>query len=53
MVNSAWYCVILDEELKPAIHSKNSKMLKNRVILHLDNALSHMAVVSVEMIQNL
>jgi hypothetical protein len=37
-VNNAWYCVVLEEEFKPAVHSRHRRMLTNGVVLHHDNA---------------
>jgi hypothetical protein len=49
MVNSAWYCAML-EELKPTIQSKCSGMLTNGAVLQHVNAQSHMAEVTVKII---
>jgi hypothetical protein len=37
---SAQYCTMLEEELKPAIHSKQRGMLTHRVVLNHDNTLT-------------
>jgi len=49
MVNSStWYYAMLEEELKPAIHSKHKRMLTYGVALHHDNAQAHTAAVITE-----
>jgi hypothetical protein len=50
MVNSAWYCVILERELSPTIYSKCRRMMASGVVLHHDKALPHMAEVAIEII---
>jgi hypothetical protein len=48
MVNSTQYCSMLEDEMKPAIHSKCTDLLTNRVVLHHDKAWPHMAAVTTE-----
>jgi histone-lysine N-methyltransferase SETMAR len=50
---SAWYCAVLEEELKPAVCGKQRGMLTKGVVLHHDNTQIHMAALTVEMIQKL
>jgi histone-lysine N-methyltransferase SETMAR len=38
MVNSLWYCAVLEEALKASIHSKCRGVLITGVVLHHDNA---------------
>jgi hypothetical protein len=40
MVNSAWCCAMLVEELKPVICSKHKGLLTNGVVLHHDSAFN-------------
>jgi hypothetical protein len=48
MVNSACYCDMFEEQLKPTIHSKRRGRLTKTVILHYDNSLSHTAAATTE-----
>ena len=52
-VNTANYCAMLRNELKPAICKKRRGMLSKKVLLHHDNACPHTAVVTVETVQQL
>ena len=46
-VNSANYCALLQNELKPAICKKRRGMLSKKVLLHHDNARPHTAAATV------
>ena len=52
-VNSANYCAMLQNELKPAICKKRGRMLSKKVLLHHDNARPHTAAATVETVQQL
>jgi len=52
-VNSANYCALLQNELKPAICKKRRGMLSKKVLLHHDNARPHTAAATVETVQQL
>jgi len=52
-VNSANYCAMLRNELKPAICKKRRGMLSKKVLLHHDNARPHTAAATVETVQQL
>jgi len=43
-INTAWYCAMLEEDLKPTILSKHRGKLTNEVVLHHDNDQPHTAV---------
>jgi hypothetical protein len=49
-VNSSQYCAMLEEELKPAIHSKHRGKPTNEVVQHNDNAQPHMGAATIEII---
>jgi len=50
-VNSANYCAMSQNKLKPAICKKRRGMLSKKVLLHLDNARPHTAEATVETVQ--
>jgi len=52
-VNNAWYCAMLEEELKPTIHNKHRGMLTDEVVLHHDNCRPHMTAATVGTIKKL
>jgi len=53
-MNSAQYCAVLEEEMKPAIHSKHRRMVTSGFGLHRDNAQPHTAAAAtIEIIQKL
>ena len=52
-VNSANYCAMLRNELKPAICKKRRWMLSKKVLLHHDNAHPHTAAATVQTVQQL
>jgi len=52
-VNSANYCAMLQNELKPAICKKRRGMPSKNVLLHHDNAHPHTAAGTVETVQHL
>jgi hypothetical protein len=47
-INSAQYCAILEEELKPIIHSKCRGILTNGLVLDHDNTQPHMTTATVK-----
>jgi len=47
-VNNAQDCATLELELKPTIHNTSIGMLSNGIVLHHDNAQTHMAAVIAE-----
>jgi hypothetical protein len=51
--NNAWYCAMLEEELKPTIHNKHRGMLTDEVVLHHDNCRPHMTAATVGTIKKL
>ena len=52
-VNSATYCALLQDQLKPAIRQKRRGLLSAGVLLLHDNARPHTAATTVETIQRL
>jgi len=52
-VNSANYCAMLQNELKPAIYKKRRGMLSKKVLLHHDNGRPCTAAATVETVQQL
>jgi hypothetical protein len=50
MDNSAQYCAMLKEKVKPTICSKHRGMLTNGVVLHHNKAQPHMAAATIETI---
>jgi hypothetical protein len=49
MVNSAWYCAMLEEEKSPTC-SEHRQMLTTGIVLYHNNTQSHTAAATIEMI---
>ena len=52
-INSARYCYLLANLLKPAIRIKHRGLLSNKVLLHHDNARPHVAKATIETVNKL